>query len=149
MDFEELLLMLSEGGVKFIVVGGVACAFNGFVRATDDLDILIEASHKNITLMLKILKGWGKGYAKELEIADFPVSPGAIRLIEDFPLDIFTMLNEKTFEELLPESKISDQGIIYLDRKALVEIKKKSYREKDKIDVLALEKIEETTSVEN
>lgn len=146
MDFEELLLMLAEGGVKFIVVGGVACAFNGFVRATDDLDILIDASEKNITKMLKILKGWGKGYADELEISDFPVSSGAIRLIEDFPLDIFTMLNEKTYEELLPGSGVSGQGICFLDRKTLMEIKKNSYREKDKIDVLALEKIENTMS---
>ncbi|MGD9160279.1 MAG: hypothetical protein PVG39_17825 [Desulfobacteraceae bacterium] len=149
MDFEELLLMLSEGGVKFIVTGGVACAFNGFVRATDDLDILIDASEKNISRMLELLKGWGKGYAKELEITDFPVSSGAIRLIEDFPLDIFTMLNEKTYEDLFPESNISDQGIHYLKRAALIEIKKKSYREKDKIDVLALEKIENTTSTDN
>lgn len=89
MDFEELLLMLSEGQAKFIVVGGVACALNGFVRATDDLGILIEASNKNITQTLEILKKWGKGYADELEVSDFPVSAGAIRIIEDFPLDIF------------------------------------------------------------
>ena len=149
MDFEELLLMLSEGGVKFIVAGGVACAFNGFVRATDDLDILIDASEQNITQMLKILKGWGKGYADELEISDFPVSSGAIRLIEDFPLDIFTMLNEKTYEDLLSGSRISEHGIYYLDRKTLIDIKKKSCREKDKIDVLALEKIKNTSSANN
>lgn len=93
MDFEKLLLMLLDGGVKFIVVGGVACALNGFVRATEDLDLLIEASEKNIDLMLKILKRWGNGYADELDVADFPVSPGAVRLIEDFPLDVFTLLN--------------------------------------------------------
>jgi predicted nucleotidyltransferase len=45
MDFEKLLQMLYDGGVKFIVVGGVACALNSFVRSTDDLDILmIDAS---------------------------------------------------------------------------------------------------------
>ena len=144
MDFEELLLLLSDGGVKFIVVGGVACALNGFVRATDDLDILVDASEKNINQMLKILKGWGKGYADELEVADFPVSAGAIRLIEDFPLDIFTMLNEKTYDDLLPGCRISEQGICYLDRNTLIEIKKSSLREKDKIDILALQKLEDT-----
>ena len=141
MNFEELLSMLSREQVKFIVVGGVACALNGFVRATDDLDILIEASDKNIKHILKILKGWGKGYADELEVADFPVSAGAIRIIEDFPLDIFTMLNEKSYDELLTECDISGHGIYYLNRKALIEIKKKSLREKDRIDVLALQKL--------
>ncbi len=142
MDFEKLLLMLSNGGVKFIVVGGVACALNGFVRSTDDLDILIEASEDNINLLLKILRTWGKGFAKELDVSDFPVSPGAIRLIEDFPLDIFTLLNEKTYNDLLPETSLTDQGIYFLNRKALINIKKQSFREKDKIDVLALEKME-------
>lgn len=142
MDFEELLLMISEGQVKFIVVGGVACALNGFVRATDDLDILLEASDKNIKQILKILKVWGKGYSNELEVSDFSVSPGAIRIIEDFPLDIFTLLNEKTYDELLPEANLSEQGIYYLNRRALIDIKKKSHREKDKIDVLALQKLE-------
>ena len=135
--------MLSEGGVKFIVVGGVACALNGFVRATDDLDIVIETSNKNINIMLEVLKRWGKGYACELALSDFPVSPGAVRVIEDFPLDIFTILNEKTYNDLLPEAILSDQGINYLNKSALIDIKKKSLREKDKIDVLALQKLGE------
>jgi hypothetical protein len=143
MDFEKLLLMLSGEGVKFIIVGGVACALNGFVRATEDLDILIEPSEKNINLMLKILKRWGNGYASELEESDFPVSPGAVRLIEDFPLDIFTTLNEKTYYDLLTDTCVSDQGIYYLTKSALIDIKKRSLREKDRIDVLALLKLGE------
>ena len=146
MDFEGLLMRLSDGEVKFIVVGGVACALNGFVRATDDLDILVDASENNIKKMLKILKGWGKGYAHELEVSDFPVSSGAIRLIEDFPLDIFTILNEKTYNELLTDTGISEKGIYYLNKKALIDIKKNSYRERDKIDVLALQKLESSGS---
>ena len=148
MDFEELILLLADGGVKFIVVGGVACALNGFVRATDDLDILVEASEHNIEHMLNLLKGWGKGYAVELEVSDFPISSGAIRLIEDFPLDIFTLLNEKTYDELLSETSITDQGIYYLNRNALIGIKKNSFREKDKIDVLALQKLGDNNSPE-
>lgn len=142
MDFDELLSLLSTGGVKFIVVGGVACALNGFVRATEDLDILIEPSEKNIKKMLDVLKDWGNGYADELKISDFPVSPGAIRVIEDFPLDIFTVLNEKTYDVLSQNTGMTKSGILYLDRGALIDIKKKSDREKDKIDVLALQKLE-------
>ena len=66
MDFEKLLKLLSNRGIKFIVVGGVACALNGFVRATEDVDILVETSEANITAMLDTLQGWGEGFAKEL-----------------------------------------------------------------------------------
>ena len=48
-----------------------------------------------------------------------------------------------------PASILSILFFNHLDRKALIEIKKSSYCEKDKIDVLALEKIENTTSVDN
>ena len=99
MDFEELLQLLSSNSVKFIVVGGVACALNGFVRATEDIDILVEPSEENIKKMLDTLLNWGEGYSRELNVKDFPVSPGAIRIIEDFPLDIFTILNEKTYDD--------------------------------------------------
>jgi len=141
MDFEGLLRLLSDRGIKFIVVGGVACALNGFVRATEDVDILIETSEANITSMLNTLREWGEGFARELDLSDFSASPGAVRLIEDFPLDIFTMLDEKTYEELLPQTKVTEQGIVYLNRVALINIKKKSMREKDRIDALALKKL--------
>ncbi|HAY20895.1 MAG TPA: hypothetical protein DCY27_01750 [Desulfobacterales bacterium] len=59
MDFEQLLLLLSSGGIKFIVVGGVACALNGFVRAAEGVEILIESSEGNIKKMLDLLLSWG------------------------------------------------------------------------------------------
>ena len=141
MLFEELLQLLSKSDIKFIIVGGVACALNGFVRATEDVDILIDASQKNISSLLETLKIWGDGCAAELELADFPVSPGAVRVIEDFPLDIFTVLNEKTYDYYYLKSKKNRQGLLYLDPAGLIETKINSLREKDKIDILALKKI--------
>ena len=141
MDFEELLSLLLSSKIKFIVVGGVACALNGFVRATDDVDILIEPSQANIKKMLGTLQNWGEGYAMDLSVEDFPISPGAVRIIEDFPLDIFTILNRNTYDDLLPNTNKTEQGIRYLNAGSLIEIKKDSFREKDKIDVLALEKL--------
>jgi hypothetical protein len=40
----------------------------------------------------------------------------------------------------LPETYISDQGINYLTKSALIDIKKRSLREKERIDVLAFQK---------
>ena len=42
--FESLLVKLSRAGVDYLVAGGVAVCLNGFVRATQDLDLLVEAS---------------------------------------------------------------------------------------------------------
>jgi hypothetical protein len=42
--FESLLVKLARNGVDYLVAGGVAVCLNGFVRTTQDLDILVEAS---------------------------------------------------------------------------------------------------------
>ena len=35
-SFEKLLVLLAKGGVRFVVVGGVAVAIQGYVRLTED-----------------------------------------------------------------------------------------------------------------
>ena len=82
--YEKLLAKLARAEVKFIIVGGVAVALNGFVRTTEDVDILIEASADNVGRLLDELKEFGEGYARELSPGDFSDSEGAIRIIEDF-----------------------------------------------------------------
>jgi len=42
--FEKLLALLADGNVAFVLVGGVAVTLHGYVRLTEDVDILIEAS---------------------------------------------------------------------------------------------------------
>lgn len=41
-DYKEMLQLLLEEGVKFIVVGAYALAAHGFPRATADIDIWID-----------------------------------------------------------------------------------------------------------
>lgn len=47
-QFEKLLVGLARAGVDFAVVGGVAVSLNGFIRATDDVDILVDEDRLNI-----------------------------------------------------------------------------------------------------
>ncbi len=46
--FEATLRALAEGGVRFIVVGGVAAAAHGAARATWDVDVVYERSPGNL-----------------------------------------------------------------------------------------------------
>ena len=41
-DFEEFLRLLNLERVKFVIIGGYAVAFHGYVRATQDSDIFYE-----------------------------------------------------------------------------------------------------------
>ena len=55
LDLRALLGTLSEHGVNFVVIGGVAVAAHGYVRATEDLDIVPEPSSENLTRLARAL----------------------------------------------------------------------------------------------
>ena len=97
--FESLLVDLSRAGVDYLVAGGVAVCLNGFVRATQDLDLLVEASPANLRRLLACLATFGEGFARELSPEDFPMEEGAVRVNEDFTLDLFTLMRNRTFAD--------------------------------------------------
>ena len=139
--YEKLLAKLAQSEVKFIIVGGVAVALNGFVRTTEDVDILIESSGQNVQRLLGALSNFGQGHASELSPADFSDSEGAVRIIEDFPLDVFTVMRGKHYPDLIASTKstrIGDVDLCYLDAEALIALKMDSQRDQDRIDVSAL-----------
>jgi len=147
--YEKLLAKLARAEVKFIIVGGVAVALNGFVRTTEDIDILIEASAENVTRLLDELGNFGEGHARELSPADFSDSEGAIRIIEDFPLDVFTMMRGKRYADLVGATKttrIDDVEVRYLNAEALISLKSDSQRDQDQIDVSALRALKNRNS---
>jgi hypothetical protein len=140
-EFNSVLGLLQEQEVDFIVVGGVACALNGFVRTTEDLDILVRVTPENIDSLFAALSNWGEGFVRELERADFDLIPGAVRLVEDFPLDMFTLLAGKTYDDFCAVARATEDGLKYLPPAALIETKQGSVREKDRIDIAALRRI--------
>ena len=142
--FEKLLVALASSRVDFAVVGGLAVIFNGYPRLTLDADILVADSPENLLRLLECLKGWGEGWARELKPEDFAALEGAVRVMEEFDLDIFTRLNEKPLEHFRPRLKFLETSgvrIPYLAPEDLIFLKEGSWREKDKFDVQAMREI--------
>ena len=142
-QFEKLLVELARTGVDFAVVGGVAVSLNGFVRATDDVDILVRESPENIGRLLETLSHWGEGWARELKVEDFVPQEGSIRVMENFDLDIFTRMRGKSLEDFrLRLRYLEAEGvrIPYLSAADLISLKEGSWREKDQLDVTALKR---------
>jgi predicted nucleotidyltransferase len=141
--YEKLLESLARAEVKFIIVGGVAVALNGFVRTTEDVDILIERSPENISRLLATLASFGEGHARELSPKDFDETEGAVRVIEDFPLDIFTVMRGASYGDFAGDRRqttINGVKIDFLSADGLIRLKADSTREKDQIDIAALRK---------
>lgn len=140
---ERLLADLVHAEVRFLVVGGIACALNGHVRTTEDLDLLVDAQEENLRRLLDVLAGLGEGHARELSVSDFTDEEGAIRLIEEFPVDLFTRLGGRRYQDLLPHHKTHDGEvpIPYVDAEGLILLKSQSPRPQDQIDVEALRRL--------
>ena len=67
-----------------------------------------------------------------------------MRIIEDFPLDMFTVMRGKRYADLVGLTKttrIDDVAVSYLDAEALIALKTDSHREQDRIDVSALQSL--------
>jgi len=142
--FEKLLGALAVSRIDFAVVGGLAVIFNGYPRLTLDADILVADRPENLQHLLECLTGWGEGWARELKVEDFAGLEGAVRVMEEFDLDIFTRMNGKSLEDFRPRLRFLNVGSVripYLAPEDLILLKEGSWREKDRFDVAALREI--------
>jgi hypothetical protein len=138
------LAALATDRVDFAVVGGLAVIFNGYPRLTLDVDILVNDAPENLRRLLDCLAGWGEGWARELKPEDFVFQEGAIRVIEEFDLDIFTRMRGRSLADFRPRLRYLETGgvrIPYLSPADLVFLKEDSWRDKDKLDVQAMREI--------
>lgn len=147
--FEKLLVLLAEANLKFIVVGGAAVAFHGYVRLTEDLDLLVESSPENLAHLLDVLSHYGKGHARELSIHDFQIREGAVRIIEEteaMQIDLFTLMGGLQYDDVVDSSDILELGdlsISVASKASLIHWKSNSPRNKDRIDIQALQCLDE------
>ncbi len=132
-QFEKPLVALVSDGIDLAVVGGVAVILNGYPRLTLDADILVNDSHENIRKLLQSLEKWGEGWARELKAEEFFPREGSIRVMEDFDLDIFTQMREKSLEDFRPRLRYLETSgvrIPYLSPGDLIFLKQDSWRDK-------------------
>ncbi len=68
LQLGQLLRALDTHSVEYVVIGGIAVGLHGYVRATKDLDIMIEPSAANIDRLWKFIE---EVDAKPLALDDF------------------------------------------------------------------------------
>jgi predicted nucleotidyltransferase len=148
-SFEKLLVLLAESGVRFVVVGGIAVTLHGYVRLTEDVDLLLDDDPANVVLLLETLVGYGEGFARELSPADFTREEGAIRIVEETEqcqIDLFTVMSGRKYAEVIADAErfvLAGHAIAFASKAALIGWKERSVREKDRLDALALRKLAE------
>lgn len=134
--------LLNEADVAYVVVGGFALAFHGVVRATKDIDILIEPTVDNARRALNALEGLSWGVSRELDPADVAANP--ITVIGDDPrVDLLTLAWSVRYADAAPTAErveIEGVEVPFVDIDTLIR-SKQTDRFQDKADVENLERV--------
>jgi len=143
-DYRDMLRVLSEEKVRFILVGAYALAAHGYPRATMDIDIWVMPSPQNADALLRALSRFGaplhnltkEDLLKEGTIFQIGVAPRRI--------DIITTASglqfETTYQNSIPvniegiEVRIPSVDDLILNKRAIG-------RTKDLADAEALESL--------
>lgn len=134
----KFLELLNEQEVKYVVLGGYAVIIHGYVRATGDMDILIEASPENAERIITALIKFGYE-VYDFEISDF-VGKDKVVTLNPYPfkIEILTSTLGVTFEQCYENRKIikvEKVNINFIGRHDLIENKKAVGRLKDLLDI--------------
>lgn len=141
-DFRWSLRALGEGGVEYVLVGGVASLLNGAPVDTFDIDIVPARSEENLAKLLRVLDSIDAIYriqpARRLKPdASHLRSQGRHNLITTCgPLDVLgTIGRGLSYQDLLPhavEMEIGDgMRVRVLDLETIIAIKEELGSEKD------------------
>ena len=146
MDSEQLLKLLKENHVKFVIIGATAFPVHGFSRATLDIDIFIKPEKTNAQRTLKALKEFGYDVT-DLTIDELLTKKVLIRqyLIET---DIHPIVTGATFEKVWKnkvKAKFGKTFVWFASLDDLITMKKAASRTKDVEDLKYLLKLKKRT----
>jgi len=134
-DLVSLARELNRLGVAYVVVGGFAINRLGFVRATEDIDLLIARDRANQALVKQALEILPDRAIRELgddDIAKWIV----VRVNDDITVDLMTEACGVTYEAASGgiEAEVIDGVSIPFAGAELMLKMKQSNREKDAVD---------------
>lgn len=153
LDIQAILRELVEGGVEFLLIGGVAVGYHGYVRATKDVDVVPAPDGENLERLAAVLRRLdaeveGAGDFDEGELPD-PRDPEALGLGGNWVLstrlgrlDVMQWIGEwELWGELSPaaiEEQIDGLLIRIVGYEDLVKLKELAGRPEDLTDLQRL-----------
>ena len=142
-DVREFIDLLNTKNVRYVIVGAWALAFHGRPRYTGDLDIFVAHEADNAAKLMEVIREFGFGDTG-IEQADFLQEDYVIQLgMVPNRIDVLTGISGVTFEEAWQSretGQISGVQVFLISRDLLIKNKRAADRDKDRGDILLLEK---------
>ena len=157
-SFEAIVGALNAAGVRYLVVGGIAVNAHGYLRVTNDVDIVIRLERSDIVAAFASLAAIG--YFPSVPVTAEEFADPALReswrrekgmLVlkmwsdahRETPLDVF-VYHPFDFDLEYGRAMVSDDPVArFASIPALIAMKQQAGRDTDLIDVAKLRQIEE------
>jgi len=153
LDIQGIFEALDQGHVEFLVIGGVAVGFHGFVRGTKDIDIVPSPEPENLARLAEVLSALdaqveGADDFKGEELPN-PLDPEALALGGNWVLstrlgrfDVMQWIGDDAlWDKLSPtvvEAKVGGLTVKFASYESLVSLKEQAGRPQDLIDLQRL-----------
>ncbi len=139
-DLAKLCAALNAESARYIVVGGMAIIQQGFLRATEDIDLLLERSRDNQSRVRKALEILPDKSVREVEDTDLEEYL-VVRVADEIVVDLMLSACGVTYDEALRDIELKVvEGVSIPFASANILLKmKQTYRDKDIPDRIFLE----------
>ncbi|MCB1742643.1 MAG: nucleotidyl transferase AbiEii/AbiGii toxin family protein [Gammaproteobacteria bacterium] len=158
MTFEELRAFVSaleRAQVSYVIIGGAALNAHGLIRATEDIDIMVEPTARNVDRLRSALRAmWDDPAIDEITAGDLGGDYPAIRYgppAGSLYIDIISRFGEGPSFADVAQQTIDLGGVSaqVATPRALFEMKRNTVREIDRRDAQALRQRFRLDSEEN
>jgi hypothetical protein len=139
-DLAKLCAALNTEKARYIVVGGMAIIQQGFLRATEDIDLLLERSRDNQNRVRKALEILPDKSVRELGETDLDEYL-VVRVADEIVVDLMLSACGVTYDEAVMdvELKVIEGVTIPFASAGVLLRMKQTYRDKDIPDRIFLE----------
>ena len=140
IDLVRLCRELNDRGARYLVIGGMAINQLGLVRATEDIDLLIEPSRENQTRVRTALEILPDKAVREV-LPDDLDNYIVVRVADEIVVDLMLKACGINYQEAAPEIVIRTLDgvqIPFASAKLMLRLKQ-THREKDELDRQFLE----------
>ncbi len=124
-EFREFLALLNAHKVRYLLVGGYAVGFHGYVRYTNDLDIWVAISPKNAANLAKAIEafaGTGVDESKFLSTRTlFQIGVPPIRI------EVMTQIDGVAFDDCYGQRESKSIGDVTIDVISLADLRKNKH----------------------
>jgi hypothetical protein len=134
-DLVSLCRGLNREAARYVVIGGMAVIQSGFGRATNDIDLLIDASPDNQERVRRALMALPDQAVRDMAADDLK-RYAVVRVADEIVVDLMTSACGITYSEasgMTTEVEIEGVRIPFASPR-LLWLTKKTIRDKDKVD---------------